>query len=106
MKPAVIPPVVVSCQGEDGDPFTMLKENWLGSETDFSPGSTDYDLSGRLRFGDGVWMVDEATGRGMFTANARLRDESSGALLYSGSIVLITQTSVDGQIALARGWIA
>jgi hypothetical protein len=103
MKP-VNPPVVTACAGEDATTYTKVTANWKGGEVDFTPGSTDYVLTGKLGFQNGVWTINTATGRGVFTASAKLKT-TAGILLYSGPITLITQNNSGAQVAVARGWI-
>jgi hypothetical protein len=97
-------PVVTSCAGEDATTYKKVTANWKGGETDFTPGSTDYVLTGKLGFQGGVWTINTSTGRGVFTAKAKLQS-STGVPLYSGTITLITQDISGTQVASARGWL-
>jgi hypothetical protein len=97
-------PVITGCNGEDATAYKKVAANWKGGETDFTPGSTDYSLTGSLKFANGVWTINSATGRGLFKATAKLTN-SSGVLQYSGTITLVTQNIAGTQIAAARGWI-
>ena len=76
--------------GEDATTYKKVTGNWKGGEVDFTPGSTDYVLTGKLSFTGGVWTINTATGRGLFTAKAKLVS-SAGVPLYSGTITLVTQ---------------
>ena len=51
-----------------------------------------------------MWTINSSTGRGLFTAKAKLQS-SAGLPLYSGTITLITQNLAGTQIAQARGWL-
>jgi hypothetical protein len=97
-------PVVTSCAGEDATTYKKVTANWKGGEVDFTPGSTDYVLTGKLGFTGGVWTINTATGRGLFTAKAKLQS-STGVPLYSGTITLLTQDVAGAQAAPARGWL-
>ncbi len=103
LKPAGTP-VVTGCNGEDATNYKKVTANWKGGETDFTPGSTDYSLTGKLTFQRGVWTINSSTGRGLFTAKAKLQS-STGLPLYSGKITLVTQNLAGTQIAQARGWL-
>jgi hypothetical protein len=83
-------PVTTSCAGEDATTYKKFTANWKGGEVDFTPGSTDYVLSGTLTFQQAVWTVNTSTGRGVFKASAKLKS-GTNVPLYSGSITLITQ---------------
>lgn len=97
-------PVVTSCAGEDATTYKKVTANWKGGEVDFTPGSTDYVLTGKLGFQGGVWTINTSTGRGLFTAKAKLQT-NSGVPLYNGTITLITQDNTGTQAALGRGWL-
>ena len=101
---AVGTPVVTSCLGEDATTYKKVTGTWKGGEVDFTPGSTDYSLTGTLGFQSVVWTINTATGRGVFTATAKLKS-SSGIQLYSGPMTLITENNTGAQFAQARGWI-
>jgi hypothetical protein len=103
LKPTATP-VVTSCPGEDATTYKKVTGNWKGGEVDFTPGSTDYVLTGKLGFQQGVWTINTATGRGLFTAKAKLTS-STGVPLYSGTITLITQDIAGTVSAQGRGWI-
>jgi hypothetical protein len=103
LKPTATP-VVTSCAGEDATTYKKVTANWKGAEVDFTPGSTDYVLSGKLGFTTGVWTINTSTGRGLFTAKAKLQT-NSGVPLYNGTITLVTQDNTGTQAALARGWL-
>ena len=97
-------PVVTSCAGEDATVYKKVAANWKGGEVDFTPGSTDYVLTGKLGFTAGVWTINTSTGRGLFKAKAKLQS-STGVPLYSGTITLVTQDIAGTQTAFARGWL-
>jgi hypothetical protein len=93
----------VSCAGEDGTSYNKVTGKWSGGEADFSPGSTDYSLTGTLTLSGAVWTINQTTLRGVFQAAAAL--SSSGVTIYKGSITLITQRISGTQTIQARGWI-
>jgi hypothetical protein len=103
LKPAATP-VITSCAGEDATTYKKVTANWKGQEVDFTPGSTDYVLTGKLNFQGGVWTINTSTGRGLFTAKAKLQS-NAGVPLYSGTITLVTQDLAGTQTASARGWL-
>jgi hypothetical protein len=98
-------PSVIACAGEDGINYTKVTGTWKGMETEFTPGFTDYNLTGTLVWsGKAVWTINQTTDRGIFRAKAKLVD-SSGQTAYNGSIVLITQGLPGTQTAEMRGWL-
>jgi hypothetical protein len=97
----VATPVVTSCAGEDAAMYKKVTANWKGGEVDFTPGSTDYVLTGKLGFQGGVWTINTSTGRGLFTAKAKLQSNTC-VPLYSGTITLVTQNISGTQIAQAE----
>ena len=103
LKPTTTP-VVTSCAGEDATTYKKVTGNWKGAEVDFYPGSTDYVLTGKLGFAGRVWTINTITGRGVFTAKAKL-ESSTGVPLYSGTITLITQDIAGTQTASRCGWL-
>jgi hypothetical protein len=97
--------VVTTCNGEDGTMYTkVVGKKWAGGEVDFTPGSTDYILTGTLTWTKVVWTINNTTRRGIFRATAKLVD-SSGLNAYSGPVVLITQGIPGTQNAAMRGWL-
>jgi hypothetical protein len=80
-----------SCTGEDGITYTTLKGTWVGSETDATPGSTDYSLAGSLKVSGVVWEINTATGRGYLTGTISLVTSTSATLIYVGKLTLVTQ---------------
>jgi hypothetical protein len=104
VKPTATP-VILVCPGEDATTYVKDTGTWKGGEVDFTPGSTDYVLTGKLSFTGAVWTINTTTGRGLFTAKAKLVS-AAGVPLYSGTITLITQDAGAGtSIAKARGWL-
>lgn len=98
------------CDGEDGITYVTYRGNWAGSETDVTPGSTDYNLSGSLSVTGIVWTVNQKTQRGVLRGTAGLVTQSAAggtSRTYLGPIVLVTQGVPAGANGLsdARGWI-
>jgi hypothetical protein len=96
-----------TCAGEDGQKYVTYRGGWKGVETDVTPGSTDYDLSGRLTVGKIVWTVNLETKRGVLSGQALLVDPKTTQRTYLGPLRLITQglPSAAGGVAAARGWL-
>lgn len=98
MQPTVgVPPAVVSvkhCFGEDvGSRYTTYTMRWDDRETDVTPGSTDYDLTGNLTM-SGRITINDGTKRGVLTGTATLISTPSGApgtKQYSGPITMVVQ---------------
>src|SRR5262249_51785477 len=62
----------VQCPGEDApDQYVTTRATWKGSETDVTPGSTDYVLTGHLVYKAGV-TVNQTTHRGVMEGIATL----------------------------------
>jgi hypothetical protein len=97
-------PVITACPGEDATNYTKVTGPFKGVENDFTPGSTDYNLSGTLSWSNAVWTINQTTLRGIFRANAKLVD-SFGMIVYKGKVVLITQGIPGSQTANMRGWL-
>jgi hypothetical protein len=94
------------CAGEDGQEYVTYRGTWRGSETDVTPGSTDYNLSGTLAVGKVEWTVNVKTRRGVLTGTAILTSPASGLRVYAGPLVLITQGLPSANAdAPARGWL-
>jgi hypothetical protein len=96
-------PVTTACAGEDATTYTKIAATWKGGEVDFTPGSTDYSLSGTLTL-KGVWTINQSTGRGVFRAKAGLKT-GTNVPIYNGTLTLITQNIVGTTTAQARGWL-
>jgi hypothetical protein len=102
LKPTATP-VPSVCPGEDATNYKKFTGSWKGGEVDFTPGTTDYVMTGKLATA-GVWTINVPTGRGLFTAKAKLVS-STGVPLYSGTITLITQIVAGTVGAQGRGWL-
>jgi hypothetical protein len=99
-------PKVTTCAGEDGNPYETLQWNWVGGETDTTPGSTDYNLTGKLKVKNAQWTINLNTGRGVLQGTAVLQNPAAALKTYSGPLVLITQgLPASGAVVPARGWI-
>ena len=96
-----------SCAGEDGIKYVTFHGSWKGAETDVTPASTDYDLSGSLSIGKIVWTVNTRSKRGVLTGQAFLTEPASGLRTYAGTLRLITQgmPGTDGALVAGRGWV-
>jgi hypothetical protein len=99
------------CAGEDGVKYVTFRGAWKGGETDLTPGSTDYSLSGPLTITNVVWTVNLSTLRGVLHGVATLSSPTAGAPFktYAGPITLVTQglpQSTSNSTVPARGWIA
>jgi hypothetical protein len=98
------------CAGEDGIRYETWRGVWKGGETDLTPGSTDYVLSGPITVGNIVWTVNLKTFRGVLTATAALTAPAGTAVAktYNGLLTLITQglpNNPAGAAVPARGWL-
>jgi hypothetical protein len=106
-KPAF---TVTQCAGEDGLSYLTYRGAWSGTETDVTPGSTDYTLSGVLKVKNVVWTINTQTQRGVLTGTAALSGPAGTTTgpVYAGPLKLITQgvPSAAGGVAMARGWLA
>jgi len=106
VKPAPAPPPITSCVGVGGIVYDQIKGTWRGSETDFSPGSSPYSLTGPLKITKFVLTMSTATGRGVGTGKVTLTDPATGSIVYSGNLTLITQgLPLQSDRILGRGWI-
>jgi hypothetical protein len=96
-----------TCAGEDGQKYVTYRGGWKGTETDVTPGSTDYNLSGKLIVGKIVWTVNLETKRGVLSGVALLTDSKTAKRTYLGPLRLITQglPSAAGNVVAARGWL-
>jgi hypothetical protein len=101
--------VPTGCPGEDGISYVTYRGTWKGGETDLTPGSTDYNLSGNLTISKVVWTINLTTDRGLLRGTAALTTPSSAGgtvKTYSGPLTLITQgLPAAGAVVSARGWI-
>jgi hypothetical protein len=102
--------VPTACTGVDGVPYVTLRGTWKGGETDLTPGSTPYNLTGPLTIKKVVWTINLNTDRGLLRGTAVLTGaEPSGAAetTYSGPVTLITQglPGTAGETVPARGWV-
>ncbi len=96
----------VQCVGEDGGGYETLRGNWKGNETDVTPGSTDYNLTGPLTVRRVVWTINLATGRGVVRGLITLFDQATAFTTYDGSVTIITQgVPQPGIVVNGRGWI-
>jgi hypothetical protein len=102
----------VSCPGEDGIGYVTFSGAWKGGETDKTPGSTDYNLTGAWTVKNVAWTINLQTARGVLTGTAVLKSQpaAGGPLVttYSGPLTLITQglpSSGTANGVPARGWI-
>jgi len=98
------------CVGEDGQSYITYRGGWSGAETEVTPGSTDYILSGPLTVKNVVWTINTQTQRGVLTGTATLTSPvgTTTGPVYSGPLKLITQgvPTAAGPAAKARGWLA
>jgi hypothetical protein len=101
--------VPTTCAGEDGIKYVTYRGTWKGGETDVTPGSTDYNLSGPLTISKVVWTINLSTQRGVLRGTASLVSAGTAGLTktYVGPMVLITQglPNAAGDTVQARGWI-
>jgi hypothetical protein len=106
---AVAPFVPTRCAGEDGIPYETFRGTWKGGETDLTPGTTDYSLSGPMTVKGIVWTINLKTDRGLLRGSAVLTGNAATAptRTYVGPVTLITQGLPDaaGAVVPARGWI-
>ena len=97
----------VRCPGEDGLPYITYRGGWRGAESDVTPGSTDYNLSGPLVVSKVVWTINLETKRGVLSGTALLTSAASAKRTYVGPLRLITQgVPSAGAVVSARGWLA
>lgn len=96
---------VVQCMGEDAISYITLRGAWVGTETETTPGFTDYDLSGTVAIKRVVWTVNLKTRRGLLLAAISLTDPH-GSLSYSGRLTLVTQgVPKKDTLVAGRGWV-
>ncbi len=97
------------CLGEDGVTYETFRGSWKGGETDLTPGSTDYNLTGSLAVNRIVWTVNLKTQRGVLRGTTALTSDTAAAPVktYTGPITLITQglPAASTPPVSARGWI-
>jgi hypothetical protein len=97
--------VAKQCTGEDGIAYVTFRGTFAGSETETTPGLTDYDLSGSLTVKGIVWTINGKTGRGVLTGTIALVS-TAGIPEYTGKITMITQGfPTVGGVVPGRGWI-
>jgi hypothetical protein len=97
--------VQASCTGEDGAMYATYRGGWSGTETDKTPGSTDYSLSGPAAVSGIKWTINKSTGRGVLTGTITL-STTAGTGAYKGTLILVTQgIPAVGALVPARGWI-
>jgi len=99
------------CAGEDGISYVTYRGSWAGGETDGSPGSTDYNLTGTLAVTGITWTINLQTDRGLLRGNATLKSQPAAGgpstKTYSGKLTLVTQGIPDSSNgAQARGWLS
>jgi hypothetical protein len=98
--------VPTQCVGEDLVSYVTYRGKWTGTQTDASPGSSDYSLNGQITVGGIVWTINLSTKRGVLTGNINLAD-AAGLPIYSGKLTVITQGLPGGTGAVqGRGWIS
>jgi hypothetical protein len=96
----------VSCLGEDAKNYRTYTGTWNGAEAQNSADATDHSLSGSLTVSGMHWTINTTTRRGVLIANIALKT-ASGAPIYSGSLLLVTQGLPDSTTptVYARGGI-
>ncbi|MGO9197204.1 MAG: hypothetical protein ACLQK4_08755 [Acidimicrobiales bacterium] len=104
--------VPTGCAGEDGVSYVTYRGSWLGGETDGTPGSTDYNLTGALSVKNIVWTINLQTQRGVLKGKADLVGTpaagGNAANVYVGPLTLVTQglpTAGTDATVTARGWL-
>ncbi|MGO9559741.1 MAG: hypothetical protein ACLPQS_15255 [Acidimicrobiales bacterium] len=106
--------VPTACTGVGGVPYVTYRGSWRGTETDGSPGSTPYNLTGAFTVSKIVWTINLQTQRGVLHGKAALIGQPAAggptSTVYSGAITLITQglpgeSSTSDSPVNARGWI-
>jgi hypothetical protein len=99
--------VPTQCPGEDGISYITFRGTWTGTETETTPGFTDYNLSGPIRVAGVVWTINQKTFRGVLTGAITLSSAAAGVRTYSGRLTLITQgVPAAGAVVPGRGWIS
>ena len=107
----------VSCPGEDKiatptgpvpTPYITYTGAWTGTETDVTPGSTDYNLTGALKVSAIQWTINLNTGRGVLIGTVALSTAGTTLPTYSGKMTLVTQgiPGSAGNGVSGRGWIS
>lgn len=109
VKPTSFKPT--ACTGADGLPYVTYRGSWSGTETDGSPGSTPYNLTGTLSVTGITWTINLRTDRGLLRGTATLKSQPDvggpTTKTYSGKLTLVTQGLADsGNGAQARGWLS
>ena len=102
----VAAPAATNCVGVGGVVYDKIAGAWKGTETDVTPGSSPYNLTGTLKITKFVLTASTATGRGVATAKISLTDPTTTFVVYAGSLTLITQGLPEqSDRILGRGWI-
>lgn len=88
-------PVATQCAGEDApDQYTTIKALWSGTETEVTPGATDYTLTGKLKYNASL-TINLTTHRGVMTGTATLlaRPVGGGVFkkVYGGPLTIVVQ---------------
>jgi hypothetical protein len=95
-------PTETPCAGEDGVTYSTVSGVWKGTETDTSPGTPDYSLTGKLKI-VATLTISNSNGTGVGTGTATLT--RAGAKIYSGKFTAIVQiTNPTTGAAEARGF--
>jgi hypothetical protein len=101
---------VKECPGEDGGAYLTYRGGWTGAQTDTTPGSTDYNLTGKLTVKKVTWTINEQTQRGVLTGTAALSTPTAAGtteVVYSGKLTVITQgVPSTGAVVPGRGWLS
>ncbi len=96
----------VGCVGEDGTDYVTWSGLWKGGETQLLPDPTDYPLAGTIRVSSIRWTINSQTQRGVLTGAIKLTNPASAAVVYSGTLTLVTQGQpAAGSSVPGRGWI-
>jgi hypothetical protein len=94
----------LTCTGEDGIGYVTLSGTYTGTETDVTPGSTDYSLSGSVVIKGVSWTINTATGRGYLTGAITLSSTAGGT--YVGKLTLVSDgLPAAGAVIPSRGTI-
>jgi hypothetical protein len=99
----------ISCTGVGAVPYVTYAGTWTGGETDLTPGTTPYSLTGPLTISKVEWTINLSTDRGVLHGVATFATSTAAAKTYSGPITLITQGNPAvgaNEPVQARGWLA
>jgi hypothetical protein len=100
----------VGCAGEDATQYATWRSIWKGSETEATPGSTDYVLTGKLAYNAAV-TVNMSTHRGVMRGTVTLTVPSTagtpGVKVYSGPLTIVVQgvDTPNGFVYNGRGFL-